>query len=161
MYLAPVYRGFFIVHVQRRIMTEILTPHRRRIYEVLTSATCPLSANDLLLLVGSTINLATIYRALQYLETTGLVEGFTTPCALESSTRYYWAVRQEHIHFFHCNQCHRFFPIDGCTLDQISKEFQDNYGHQVERHQLLFVGCCKECLVDPITSDYESSGCIH
>jgi|YNPMSStandDraft_1061717.scaffolds.fasta_scaffold01415_8 Fur family ferric uptake transcriptional regulator len=87
------------------------------------------------------VHLTTIYRALAYLEKKGLVESFVLPCS-ETGTQTYYVSSQRHVHFFHCEGCHRFFPLKGCPLSDAV--FDRTY--TVEHHVFYLIGMCPDCL---------------
>ncbi len=87
------------------------------------------------------VHKTSIYRALDYLQNEGLVESFILPCH-ETGTQTYYLASSQHTHFFHCESCHQFFPLDKCPLP--SDVFDRPY--RITQHVFYLVGICPECL---------------
>lgn len=87
------------------------------------------------------VHKTSIYRALEYLQKEGLVESFVLPCS-KSGTQTYFLSTHHHSHFFHCEACHRFFPLQKCPLPE--EVFQKPY--LVSQHVFYLVGICPDCL---------------
>ncbi|MFN3660024.1 MAG: transcriptional repressor [Brevinematales bacterium] len=86
------------------------------------------------------VHKTSIYRALEYLQKEGLVESFVLPCSKNGTQTYYLSTRH-HSHFFHCEECHRFFPLQKCPLPE--KVFSQPY--IVSQHVFYLVGICPDC----------------
>ncbi len=121
-----------------------LTKHRASVFDVISKSETPMSAKDVYDRIRS-INLATIYRALGFLERNGYVAGFTIVCASEGITRYYHRLERPHSHFLHCERCHSFFPYTDCTISRSIRKIEKRYDFSVHEHTLYFVGVCGEC----------------
>jgi Fur family ferric uptake transcriptional regulator len=125
-------------------MQKDLTKHRATILNVLTTSEIPLNARGVHRKAKG-INIATVYRALQYLEENRYVAGFTIVCAHEGIIRYYYKQAQPHTHFLHCEQCHSFFPYMDCTISASVRKIEKQYNFFVHSHVLYFVGVCGDC----------------
>jgi Fur family ferric uptake transcriptional regulator len=104
-----------------------------------------LNASQIFQYLDGTIHRATIYRSLHYLESHDYVHGFTLHCNQEGTTRFYFPFGESHIHFFHCKNCHRFFPYEDCLLKDRQEETKDKYNFTVDHHVLFFLGTCESC----------------
>lgn len=122
-----------------------MTRIRKLLLRYINDATQPLTANDIFVHSNSEADLATIYRALHYFEQHGFVESFSYHCEKEGTLRYYYPMREEHTHFFHCASCHMFIPLGPCMLHTLEEELQAQYNVEISRHVLYFTGFCKEC----------------
>lgn len=124
-------------------MSQRLTKNRQVIADIVDHADLPLSAQDIYSLAGDLMDQATVYRSLQFLEDKGFVDSFTFECHESGIMKYYTASRS-HVHFLHCESCHRFFPVEECSLG-IPKSAQE-MGFAVHSHTVHYRGLCKECL---------------
>lgn len=122
-----------------------LTKYRQSIFEVVDCASVPIDAREVFHILGKKINLATVYRGLQYLETHNYIRGFTLNCEKYGTARFYHRICEPHIHFFHCQSCHRFFPYTGCLIDNLHEEIKNEYNFKISHHVLYFIGICEAC----------------
>jgi Fur family ferric uptake transcriptional regulator len=122
-----------------------LTKHRQRIFEVVDCTSVPVDAREVYHKLGRKINLATVYRGLQYLETHNYIRGFTLNCEKYGTVRLYHRICEPHIHFLHCQNCHRFFSYTGCLIDELQEEIKKEYRFNISHHVLYFIGTCEPC----------------
>ncbi|MBW1635606.1 MAG: transcriptional repressor [Deltaproteobacteria bacterium] len=123
-----------------------LTPKRRLVLDVIESSAHPLSSQEIYLLKEGSLNLATVYRTLTYLEKNNLIEAFSLFSESVGTVRYYFRRNHPHLHFFFCKSCHSFTPYHDCTFSQQAREeIEKKYEHQIDSHVLYFTGICREC----------------
>lgn len=122
-----------------------LTKHRQSIFEVVDCAPVPVNAGEVYRKLERRINLATVYRGLQYLEIHNYIQGFTLNCEKHGIVRFYHRIGEPHIHFFHCQHCHRFFPYTGCLIEKQREEIKTEYQFNISYHVLYFIGTCGSC----------------
>ncbi len=130
------------------------TKQRKCVYEVLSEAAGPLSAQQIYMLAGEraqgdTYALSTIYRILAAFEEKGLVSSTTW---MGDDTVVYELERGEHTHYAVCLDCHRRIPLHSCPLaighfghrhgDDAEGELSD---FTVIGHKLELYGYCSEC----------------
>jgi Fur family ferric uptake transcriptional regulator len=125
-------------------MPSTLTKHRRAILDHVSGSKTPLSAGEVQRQVKG-INLATVYRALEYLKRRRFLAGFTIDCEKEGIVRYYYPRSEQHTHFLHCESCHSFFPGMRCTLGPAIRKIERQNDFSVKSHILYFVGLCGAC----------------
>jgi Fur family ferric uptake transcriptional regulator len=118
----------------------------------LTVATEPLSTAGVLAVVGESCDQATVYRALDYLESAGRAESFVLRCSEHGTERYFVSSGRPHRHWFHCESCHRFIDIGACALDGLMAELERERGFRIRGHTLYFTGCCPACGGHPPSS---------
>lgn len=83
------------------------------------------------------ISLATIYRNIGTL----VEETWLSPVDVPGeATRYEIAVKQHH-HHFHCTDCGKLFPVEGCSVAKTKLP----RGFRATSHQLTYSGFCAEC----------------
>lgn len=112
---------------------------------ILDSATEPLSAAGVVATVGSRCDLATVYRALHYLEDAGLSESFVLYCSEHGVERYYVSRKSTHRHWFHCESCHRFIDLGACRIGCIVADVEREMGLKVTKHTMYLSGICADC----------------
>lgn len=125
-------------------MPEGLTAKRKKTLTAVTAFETPASAKDISARLPE-MNLATVYRALDYLQREGLIESFIFSCKEEGVLRYYYRAEAPHRHFMHCERCHGFLPLPQCGLQATAKRIEKTYGCKIHSHTVSFSGLCKEC----------------
>lgn len=122
-----------------------MTKAREAVLAAVDASAGPVAAADLRERLGGDMDLATVYRALSWLEGHSLVDAFPFACSERGVERYYVSKKGPHGHFFHCEGCHRFIPVRGCGAEGIVAELEERYGFVVTGHTLYFTGYCAEC----------------
>ena len=122
-----------------------LTAARQEIVNVMRNSSVPLNASQILESTRGTFHQSTVYRSLQHLEANKYIHGFPLDCSEEGFTRYYFPFDEPHIHFFHCKECHRFFPYEDCGLKDRQEETNKKYNFTIDHHVLFFLGTCESC----------------
>ncbi len=130
------------------------TKQRRCVYQVLSEATEPLSAQQIYMLAGKlaqndTYALSTIYRILAAFEENGLVNSTTW---MGDDTVVYELERGEHTHYAVCLDCHKRIPLHSCPFT--IGHFGHRHGEDTEEelsdftvigHKVELYGYCSEC----------------
>lgn len=125
------------------------TPKRQLVLEIIESSDCPLSSQEIFARRKGEINLATVYRSVNYLEKQNLIEGFSLFSESKGSVRFYFRKRRPHLHFFFCGRCHSFTPFHDCIFSRQSRaEIEEKYQHKIQSHVLYFTGLCRDCQSD-------------
>lgn len=124
------------------------TETRELILKTINKGNTPLTAQQVQMRSGLDINLATVYRALHYLEEIDKVESFTMLCSRDGTNRYFHSKTSPHCHFFHCEECHTFIPIERCPVTSEISNVEQELGCTVRSHVLYYVGLCAECRGD-------------
>jgi len=86
------------------------------------------------------ISRTTIYRNLRQLAQGGQISKVVLP---DNSDRYDKRTDQ-HYHFL-CKTCGTLFDVDIDRAESIDAKVQEKYEVQVEEHEIVFMGLCKEC----------------
>lgn len=123
-------------------MRQELSAKRRSILNTINRSDTPMTAKEIFEIHKKDINLATIYRALGHLEKSDMIGAFTLACSKEGVVRFYHRKTEPHVHFFHCEKCHKFIPVNSCPLHNTTL-----YGNGciVNTHTLYFTGICNLC----------------
>lgn len=122
-----------------------MTRKRQRILDCITEISSPINAAQIHRITNNEMDLATIYRGLQYLEDQRYIRSFVYSCDERGMERYYTKASAEHVHFMHCRKCHSFFPMPGCPLKDISGFEERIDGFLVENHTITLTGLCENC----------------
>ncbi|MGA2141264.1 MAG: transcriptional repressor [Brevinematales bacterium] len=121
------------------------TTVRRDLLDIINRSEIPLSASEIFEKYGKKADLSTVYRAVKYLETESIIEGFTIFCSSHEKMRYYSWAGKNHAHFLHCENCHQFKRFDECFIDSIQNDIESRYHYKIRRHTLYFTGLCDKC----------------
>jgi Fur family ferric uptake transcriptional regulator len=125
-----------------------MTKSRIAVLTLLEKATKPLCASQIVSLVSGQCDPATIYRTLHYLEEHGYASSFILHCSAHGTERYYSVADETglgHHHWFHCEQCHRFIDLGGCSLDSMLHTFEKENDLIITDHTFFLTGICPEC----------------
>jgi len=123
-----------------------LTPKRQVVLDVIESSDYPLSSQEIFAMREEHLNLATVYRTLNYLEKNNLIEAFSLFSEPRGTIRFYFRKSHPHLHFFFCNKCQTFTPFRDCVLSQNTREkIEAKYQHEILSHVLYFTGICRDC----------------
>jgi len=113
------------------------------IIDLLNLTKKPLSAAQIHQNMDNVLDMATVYRALKYLETRSELSSFVFDCDERGVERYY--TRGPHEHYMHCSRCHLFFPISSCPMGSAVDAIEKDTGFKVENHTLTLKGLCRDC----------------
>ena len=86
------------------------------------------------------ISKTTVYRNLRKLADNGVIRQVLLPDGLER----YDNRTSQHYHF-RCKNCGCILDIDIDYLDGINNTVQGKYGIQVDEHDVIFSGVCRQC----------------
>ncbi len=121
-----------------------LTRQRLLILETLAHSGQHLSAEAIFRAVADRcpgINVATVYRNLQWLHGVGLVRRIDTGCG-----HLLWEYAEAHAHHhLICQRCHRVQEIDNHVVACLSDHVRDHYGFEVNLDHLAIFGICAAC----------------
>jgi Fe2+ or Zn2+ uptake regulation protein len=99
--------------------------------------------DDLLAAVRQTIptaDFSTVFRAMQSLERTGVVEQVDLG---DGRARY--ETRREHHEHIKCTECGTVAEVPGCVVEDVMTQIQRRTGYLVHSHQVVFSGVCRTC----------------
>lgn len=105
----------------------------------------PLNAAQIFETLDGGMDLTTVYRGLEFLEREGFLRSFVFECRHRGIERYFYADEELHRHFFHCEDCHRFFAMKDCPVDGALERIEEETGFTVRDHQLILKGECGSC----------------
>jgi Fur family transcriptional regulator, ferric uptake regulator len=123
-------------------MRKRLTDFRKELVDLLDRKGLPLNVKEIHECAGDS-DLSTVYRALEYLESQGMVRSIFVPCSCDRSKYYYSAGK--HLHYLHCERCHSFYPVPCAGMKTMEKKILDEFRFSVTEHVLLFMGRCEKC----------------
>ncbi|MBE6048348.1 MAG: transcriptional repressor [Clostridium sp.] len=120
-----------------------VTKGRRIILEILKEANKSLGAEVILKECkekGVTINLSTVYRALEMFEQRGMVDKFIGNDGISS----YKLKGKEHKHMLQCSVCHKQVEVP-CPMKQVEEIVETETGFRLTEHNLIMKGVCEQC----------------
>lgn len=120
------------------------TPQFRAVVDALADSDDFRSAQEIhtaLREAGSTVGLATVYRALQTLVETGRADVLRTA----SGEAVYRECSQSHHHHLVCRSCGRTTEIQGPAVETWAAQVAAEHGYTDVSHTLELFGTCAEC----------------
>ena len=122
-----------------------MTRDRRIILQVLRESGIPLTAEDILERVNSTvpdIALSTVYRTLDELVSRGSMQ---RTLLSNDGHAFFELVGHAHRHYMVCLGCHQMFPIRKCPVEDSVDSAAEDLGFEVTDHSLVLYGYCRHC----------------
>jgi len=123
------------------------TKSREAVISALESMQAAASAGDIFTFIkesGLSINLSTVYRTLDLMESKGIVE----KTLMGDNKARYELKYEEHIHHIICTGCKKIVPIDFCPLEELEKDIINKTSFNITGHKLELYGICPECKKD-------------
>lgn len=120
------------------------TKSRKVIVEILEKAEKPISAEEIFLRIkerGSSVNLSTVYRTLDLLESKELVN----KTRMGDGKAIYELTGNGHRHHLICTNCHKSVPIDMCPLEALQRDVGKKTKFDITGHKLELYGICPDC----------------
>lgn len=90
---------------------------------------------------GSSIGLATVYRALTDLAKSGEADSLQS----KDGETLYRACTNEHHHHLICRSCAKTVEIDGASVEDWASKIAKQYGFQDVTHTIDLFGVCSNC----------------
>lgn len=118
------------------------TSQREAILDILKESELPLTINQICDRLTTTVDLSTVYRALDLFEQKGLVIKTTLQ---EPLSNVYDYNRHLHQHHLICIICKKIEVIEECPIHQYEQDVANQTGYLIERHQLDLYGVCPTC----------------
>ena len=122
-------------------MKSKLTEFRKEMLDTIRESEKPLNAKTVLNRMDSVPNLSTVYRALDFLVKSGLVN----TVSLGRVTFYYKQPDHEGGHFIFCGHCNEIQAFQDCIAHQIKERIQSEFDYRITHHVLCFEGLCADC----------------
>ena len=127
-------------------MRKAFSPFRTDVLDRVRTADRPISADEIHREMNTNAALSTVYRALWFLREQGMIDEIPVSCTTKCGKRNFFVSKEkEHRHFFHCESCHSFIPVPGCTAESMSRKLEKDTGATVTGHVLSFTGICGQC----------------
>ncbi|MBM4188785.1 MAG: transcriptional repressor [Gemmatimonadetes bacterium] len=117
------------------------TRQRAAIRAAFSRARRPLGPTEVLELARQDVDglgIATVYRTIKSL----VDDGWLTAVGLPGEPDRYEPAGLAHHHHFRCKSCDRVFDLEGC-VEGLKKLVPKSF--QLEGHELILVGRCKQC----------------
>ncbi len=120
------------------------TKQRKAISDLLLSITKFSSAQEvhkLLVSRGEKIGLATVYRTLQALSETGLVDSLKN----ENGETLYKVCSQNHHHHLVCTKCATTSEFNTSEIENLMQKISQENNYEISGHVIEIFGLCKNC----------------
>ena len=114
------------------------------VFEALCGANQPVSAMELLLLLGEngkSVSLSTVYRILEMFADRGIVVKLGS---LNGKMTIFELAKSTHLHYAVCISCNKLVAMDNCPLKEFDPKFSDS-GFRVTGHKVEMFGYCAGC----------------
>jgi len=121
-------------------MAMKFTKNRKKIYDLIHKSEKPLSAEDIHEKLKPDLNLSTVYRGIEYLQSENLIRSVS----FGSVVKYFFSTNS-HKHFLYCQQCHEIIVFNDCAADQLQKTVKENFNFSINDHVFYFIGICEKC----------------
>lgn len=83
---------------------------------------------------------STIYRIIDL-----FIEKEIIDKSLNYNNEIYYAIKEEHGHYFTCIKCHKKEKINNCPLENIEHSLEEDKGYKILNHIVKIEGICNEC----------------
>lgn len=91
--------------------------------------------------INPKIGLVTVYRTLEKMEQSGLIDRVHMPDGCQS----FFQSSEGHQHLLICTHCSRAEYFEGEDLNQFFQKIGERFGYDVRDHWLQLFGLCAEC----------------
>ena len=121
-----------------------LTPQRLQVLQVVRSCGQHLTVEAIHAAIVPQqpyLDIATVYRSLQWLQAAGLV----APLHLGGRLHYEYRRHGEHHHHLICRHCGAYLQIADTDLATLKAELYERYGFHLDMDHLVLRGCCAQC----------------
>jgi Fur family transcriptional regulator, ferric uptake regulator len=124
-----------------------LTPQRLQVLQVVQTHAQHLTAEEIhaaILPQQPYLDIATVYRTLQWLQSVGLV----APISIDGKLHYEYHPLGDHHHHLICQQCGYHIQIPDTDVATLKAELQQRYGFILQVDHLALSGRCAGCAAD-------------
>jgi Fe2+ or Zn2+ uptake regulation protein len=121
-----------------------VTEGRLSLLQVLAKSDKPLAITDIIAQLGSEMNQATVYRAVEALADVGIIRRVDLQHA---HTHYEMAAGEKHHHHLICKTCGTTEDVERCDITEIEKSVlrRSKSFASIKEHSLEFFGYCRKC----------------
>ncbi len=122
------------------------TKQREVIFETLLNSDKHLNAEDLYNIVSEKypdekIGIATVYRALSFLEESQLISSIS----LDKDGKKFESTSKEHHDHIICTKCNKIIEFVDNDIEKKQEEVADKYNFKLLNHTMYLYGICKDC----------------
>jgi Fur family ferric uptake transcriptional regulator len=124
-----------------------LTPQRLQVLQVVQTHAQHLTAEEIhaaILPQQPYLDIATVYRTLQWLQSVGLV----APISIDGKLHYEYHPLGDHHHHLICQQCGYHIQIPDTDVATLKAELRQRYGFVLQVDHLALSGRCAGCAAD-------------
>ncbi|HEU5102722.1 MAG TPA: Fur family transcriptional regulator [Roseiflexaceae bacterium] len=135
-----------------------LTPQRLQVLQVVQTQAQHLTAEEIhaaILPQQPYLDIATVYRTLQWLQSVGLV----APISIDGKLHYEYHPLGAHHHHLICQECGQHIQIPDTDVATLKAELRQRYGFVLQVDHLALSGRCAGCLAEDVSpQSAETSG---
>ena len=102
-------------------MSMKFTENRKKIYDLIHKSKKPLSAEQIHEKLKPDLNLSTVYRGIEYLQSENLIRSVSFGSVIK-----YFFSKNSHKHFLYCQHFHEIIVFNDCAADQLQKTVKKN-----------------------------------
>jgi len=118
------------------------TKTREEILLLFESINTPLTANKIYsYLKCKNITLSSIYRTLD----TFTINNILIKNTDSNGVAIYTLKQEKHSHYLECKNCHTKVELGYCPYHNINDKINDEFNFQVDEHNVVIYGTCKDC----------------
>jgi Fur family ferric uptake transcriptional regulator len=124
-----------------------LTPQRMQVLQVVQTQIQHLTAEEIhaaILPQQPYLDIATVYRTLQWLQSVGLV----APISIDGKLHYEYHSLGDHHHHLICQQCGYHIQIPDADVATLKAELRQRYGFVLQVDHLALTGRCAGCAAE-------------
>jgi Fe2+ or Zn2+ uptake regulation protein len=121
-----------------------LTPQRLQVLQVIKAHNKHITAEEIHATIVPQqpyLDIATVYRTLQWLQGVGLV----APISIDGRLYYEYHAHGDHHHHLICQQCGGHIQIPDSDFTALKADVQTRYGFRLHVDHLALSGVCAEC----------------
>jgi len=121
-----------------------LTPQRLQVLQVIKAQSNHRTAEEIHAAIvphQPYLDIATVYRTLQWLQGVGLV----APISIDGRLYYEYHAHGDHHHHLICQQCGQHIQIPNTDFVTLKAELQQHYGFVLQVDHLALSGRCADC----------------
>jgi Fur family ferric uptake transcriptional regulator len=122
------------------------TKQREVIFETILNSECHLNAEELYGIISQSypdlnIGIATVYRALAFLEESGLISSIS----LHKDGKKFESNSKEHHDHIICTKCNKIIEFMDEDIENKQEKIAKNHGFELLNHTMYLYGVCADC----------------
>lgn len=116
-----------------------VTSQRITILNIINNLDTNATIKNVVIKATKKMNQSTAYRVIEYFASKNILEK-----RINYNDEIYFAIKEEHGHYFICQICHKKEKLENCPILNITESLSED-GYEVLNHVVLISGICKKC----------------